>query len=66
MFFIICKGLEEGLTQTAKKSTDDRQCIIFNFPLDITWKSTNPYGCKYLVHVLYIHVSLNCKLKDKF
>ena len=41
------QGLEEGLTQTAKKSRDDRQCIVLNFPLDVTWKTTNPFGCKY-------------------
>lgn len=42
---IILKGLEEGLTQTAKKSRDSRQIFVLNFPIDITYKSTNPSGC---------------------
>lgn len=39
-------GLEEGSTQIGHKSIDDRQTISFNFPLDITFKSTCPFGCK--------------------
>jgi len=52
MQFIDCfllinfQGLEEGVTQTSKKSSDGRQIFVLNFPLDITFKSTNPYGCK--------------------
>ena len=45
--YIFCwQGLEEGITQTAKKCRDDRGGFVFNFPLDITFKSTNAYGCK--------------------
>lgn len=40
------KGLEEGLTQTAKKSRDDRQLFVLNFPIDVGFKSSNPFGCK--------------------
>ncbi len=39
-------GLEEGSTQIGHKSVDQRQIIAFNFPVDITFKSTNPFGCK--------------------
>ncbi len=38
-------GLEEGSTQIAHKALDQRQAIAFNFPLDITFKSTSPFGC---------------------
>ena len=43
--------MEEGLTQTAKKSRDDRQLFVLNFPIDIGFKSSNPFGCK-LCHSL--------------
>jgi len=43
---LIIQGLEEGLTQTAKKSRDDRQLFVLNFPIDIGFKSSNPFGCK--------------------
>ena len=41
------QGWEEGLSQTTKKSVDRRQVFVFNFPLDITFKSTSPFGCEY-------------------
>lgn len=44
---IFLQGIEEGLTQTSQCSKDSRRIIIWNFPLDITFKSTNPHGCKY-------------------
>ncbi|KAJ8318651.1 hypothetical protein KUTeg_003742 [Tegillarca granosa] len=47
--WLITSGLEEGLTQITKKSRDDRQQFVWNFPLDITFKSTNPYGWPQLV-----------------
>ena len=37
------------MTQLVKKSRDESQKFVFNFPIDITFKSTNPYGCKYIV-----------------
>ena len=43
--FIPIQGLEEGVTQIAKKSGDSRQLFVWNFPIDVTLKSTNPYGC---------------------
>ena len=39
-------GLDEGSTQIGHKSIDQRQLISFNFPIDITFKSTCPFGCK--------------------
>ncbi|CAI9735167.1 Hypothetical predicted protein [Octopus vulgaris] len=42
--WIITAGLEEGITQVTKKSPDRRQVHVWNFPLNITFKSTNPFG----------------------
>ncbi|KAK7827413.1 hypothetical protein U0070_026619 [Myodes glareolus] len=39
-------GLEEGISQIASKSQDVRQALVWNFPIDVTFKSTNPYGCE--------------------
>ncbi|KAL5018172.1 hypothetical protein ScPMuIL_003894 [Solemya velum] len=47
--WIITSGLEEGITQITKKSQDERQHFVWNFPLDVTFKSTNPYGWPQLV-----------------
>lgn len=47
--WVITSGLEEGITQTSKKSRDDRQLFVLNFPLEVTFKSTNPYGWPQLV-----------------
>lgn len=41
----VSQGLEEGASQIAKKSQDERQLFVWNFPIDVTFKSTNPYGC---------------------
>eukprot|EP00051_Salpingoeca_urceolata_P015581 m.202721 g.202721 ORF g.202721 m.202721 type:complete len:122 (+) comp18441_c0_seq15:165-530(+) len=38
-------GLEEGVSQLCRKSDDERQQFVWNFPLDTTFKSTNPHGC---------------------
>lgn len=40
------QGLEEGISQIASKSQDVRQALVWNFPIDVTFKSTNPYGCE--------------------
>ncbi|XP_074176312.1 B9 domain-containing protein 1 isoform X2 [Rhinolophus sinicus] len=37
-------GLEEGLSQITSKSRDVRRALVWNFPIDVTFKSTNPYG----------------------
>ncbi|XP_025136258.2 B9 domain-containing protein 1 isoform X3 [Bubalus bubalis] len=38
-------GLEEGISQITSKSQDARRVLVWNFPIDVTFKSTNPYGC---------------------
>lgn len=40
------QGLEEGISQITSKSQDVRRALVWNFPIDVTFKSTNPYGCE--------------------
>ncbi|XP_064635637.1 B9 domain-containing protein 1-like [Lineus longissimus] len=47
--WVITSGLEEGITQSTKKSRDDRQINVLNFPVDVSFKSTNPFGWPQLV-----------------
>ncbi|XP_050526209.1 B9 domain-containing protein 1-like [Daktulosphaira vitifoliae] len=49
----IVTGMEEGISQIAKKSQDERQIIVWNFPLDICFKSTNPHGWPQLIISVY-------------
>ncbi|XP_015521327.2 B9 domain-containing protein 1-like isoform X1 [Neodiprion virginianus] len=49
----IVRGIEEGLTQMSKKSTDARQVAVWNFPLDIAFKSINPQGWPQLILSVY-------------
>jgi len=48
--FAIKQGIEEGISQIAQKSQDERQQVVWNFPLDVSFKSTNPHGCTCLEH----------------
>jgi B9 domain-containing protein 1 len=36
--------MEEGISQITKKDMDGR--FIWNFPIEVTFKATNPHGCK--------------------
>ncbi|XP_047213429.1 B9 domain-containing protein 1-like isoform X2 [Girardinichthys multiradiatus] len=45
-------GLEEGITQIASKSIQSHR-LIWNFPLETTFKSTNPSGWPQLVVSVY-------------
>ncbi|XP_010718123.1 voltage-dependent T-type calcium channel subunit alpha-1H-like [Meleagris gallopavo] len=38
-------GLEEGISQITSKSDVAPTTFVWNFPIDITFKSTNPSGC---------------------
>lgn len=49
----ITAGLEDGFSQVSKKSRDDRQLHAINFPIDITFKSTNPSGWPQLIIQAY-------------
>lgn len=39
------QGLEEGISQITSKSDVAPTTFVWNFPIDITFKSTNPSGC---------------------
>ncbi|XP_059524472.1 B9 domain-containing protein 1 isoform X2 [Myotis daubentonii] len=46
-------GLEEGISQITSKSRDVRQALVWNFPIDVTFKSTNPFGWPQIVLSVY-------------
>ncbi|XP_043471924.1 B9 domain-containing protein 1 [Leptopilina heterotoma] len=46
-------GVEEGLTQMSKCSNDARHLAVWNFPLNIAFKSTNPHGWPQLILSMY-------------
>ncbi|KAL0101761.1 hypothetical protein PUN28_019115 [Cardiocondyla obscurior] len=49
----VVAGIEEGLTQMCKCSNDPRNLVVWNFPLEITFKSTNPHGWPQLIMSIY-------------
>ncbi|XP_023702106.1 B9 domain-containing protein 1 isoform X3 [Cryptotermes secundus] len=51
--WVVTSGLEEGISQIVKRSRDERQLFVWNFPLDVTFKSTNPHGWPQLVVSVY-------------
>lgn len=42
----IIGGLEAGLSQIVNIGTNGEK-VVFNLPIEIVYKSTNPFGCKY-------------------
>ncbi|XP_051852617.1 B9 domain-containing protein 1 isoform X2 [Antechinus flavipes] len=46
-------GLEEGISQITSKSADVQHSLVWNFPIDITFKSTNPFGWPQIVISVY-------------
>lgn len=53
--FVYCspaglQGLEEGITQITCKGRQSSHKLIWNFPLETTFKSTNPSGCEHRTH----------------
>eukprot|EP00794_Sanderia_malayensis_P009156 gene9156-10128_t len=51
--WVITTGHEGGLSQIATKSSDERQLFVWNFPLDVSFKSTSPFGWPQLVISCY-------------
>lgn len=39
------QGLEEGISQITSRSDVAPTTFVWNFPIEITFKSTNPAGC---------------------
>ncbi|XP_075421910.1 B9 domain-containing protein 1 isoform X2 [Ascaphus truei] len=46
-------GVEEGISQITSKNRGVRQALVWNFPIEITFKSTNPYGWPQIVVSVY-------------
>ncbi|NP_001086557.1 B9 domain-containing protein 1 [Xenopus laevis] len=46
-------GIEEGISQITSKSQGGKQTLVWNFPVEITFKSTNPYGWPQIVISVY-------------
>ncbi|KAJ8037662.1 B9 domain-containing protein 1 [Holothuria leucospilota] len=49
----VTSGLEEGISQVCKRNTYGHRDFVWNFPLEVTFKSTNPYGWPQLVVSVY-------------
>lgn len=66
--FVFSQGLEEGISQITSKGRGS-QSLVWNFPLDITFKSTNPFGCKCALfwlsqnNMLALYIERNISLK---
>lgn len=42
----LVSGLTAGITQCAEPAAGRFQEIVFNMPIEVMYKSTNPFGCK--------------------
>lgn len=42
----LVSGQRTGITQSASVGNSHFQTIVFNMPLEFTFKSTNPFGCE--------------------
>ncbi|XP_071976031.1 B9 domain-containing protein 1 isoform X1 [Engystomops pustulosus] len=49
----LTSGVEEGISQIASKNRTSNRSIVWNFPIEITFKSTNPYGWPQIVVSIY-------------
>lgn len=48
----LISGIKSGVTQNASAGRDT-DSIVFNMPLEFTFKSTNPFGCEY--EYIFLH-----------
>ncbi|XP_063286524.1 B9 domain-containing protein 1 isoform X1 [Pelobates fuscus] len=46
-------GVEEGISQITSKNQSIQPNLVWNFPFEITFKSTNPYGWPQIVVSVY-------------
>ncbi|KAK8833869.1 B9 domain-containing protein 1 [Tritrichomonas musculus] len=47
----VAQGSMEGITQTAKRGSDN--VCVFNYPLNVSFKASKPYGWPQLIVALY-------------
>jgi hypothetical protein len=52
----IAQGIDAGFSQEAQKGGAGDASIVWNFPIDVTFKSTNPFGWPRLVLSVYSKV----------
>ena len=52
----IMQGIDNGFSQVAQKGSAGDASIVWNFPVDVTFKSTNPFGWPRLVLSVYSKV----------
>ena len=45
----VLQGVDTGISQTASKASGGDQCVVWNFPIDLTFKSTSAHGWPRLV-----------------
>lgn len=45
----VIEGQKEGISQMARKSSGQNRRVVWNFPIDISFKSTNAFGWPQLV-----------------
>lgn len=46
-------GMENGITQVAKQAQGGDKLLVWNFPVDVTYKSTNAFGWPQLIVSVY-------------
>jgi hypothetical protein len=50
------QGIDSGFSQVAQKGSAGDASVVWNFPIDVTFKSTNPFGWPRLVLSIYSQV----------
>lgn len=69
----VVSGLTSGITQHAQPAAGRFEEIVFNMPIEVMHKSTNPFGCKQIRKriqnvCIYINISISFRATndDKF
>lgn len=55
----VMQGVDHGYSQIAQRGASSglNKSVVWNFPIDVTWKSTNPHGWPRLIISVYSQVS---------
>lgn len=59
----LVSGLSSGVSQCACASSTRFEEIIFNMPIELMYKSTNPYGCKLFFFFFLFKINRKFMLK---
>lgn len=49
----LISGMTSGVTQSSSAGIRIEE-IVFNMPLEVMFRSTNPYGCNNLIFLIYL------------